>query len=98
MLNAIEAKCYAERQELSDTYRLRKHCEEKILDACHNRMHWCLVPTRDYKIGAKIYVLRELIHVYGYSVSQRNSEEEGNCLYIKWGHAHVTVSEDKQEN
>lgn len=97
MLNAIEAKKYATKQELSDTAKFRAHCEEKILEACRNRMQWCLVPTRNYTIGAKIHVFRELIHVYGYSVSQRNNEE-GNCLYIKWGHAHDSVSEDKQED
>ena len=97
MIRAIEAMKYATKQELNETYRFRKFVEEKIIDACQNNMQWCLVPTRNYTIGAKIHVLRELIHVYGYSVSQRNNEE-GNCLYIKWGHVHNSVSEDKQED
>lgn len=98
MLSAIEAKKYSTKYELSDTYLFRKFCEEKILDACQNDMQWCLVPTKDFTIGAKIRVYRELINIYGYSVSQRNDTEGNNCLYIKWGHAHDSVSEDKQED
>lgn len=94
MINAIEAKKYATDQGLSDTYLFRKFVEEKIIDACQNKMQWCLVPTKDYSIGAKLRVYRELIHIQGYSVSQRNNEE-GNCLYIKWGHAHDDVSKNK---
>ena len=97
MISAIEAKKYATNQGLSETYLFRKFVEEKIIDACQNNMQWCLVPTKGYSIGAKLRVYRELINIHGYSVSQRNNEE-GNCLYIKWGHSHVTVSEDKQEN
>lgn len=78
-----------------DTYFLRKRCEEAILDAALNHMQWCLVPTKDFTIGAKIRVYRELINIYGYSVSQRNDAKGNNCLYIKWGHAHDSVSEDK---
>lgn len=95
MISAVEAKKYANDQGLSETYLFRKFVEEKILDACQNKVQWCLVPTKDYSIGAKLRVYRELIHVYGYSVSQRNNEE-GNCLYIKWGHAHDSVSKDRE--
>ncbi len=98
MLNAVEAKNRATEKGLGDTYFFRKRCEEAILDACLNHQMWCLVPTKDFKIGAKIRVYRELINIYGYSVSQRNDEEGNNCLYIKWGHAHGSVQEDKQEN
>lgn len=86
MITAVEAKNRSIEKGLGDTYFLRKKCEETILDAALNHMCWCLVPTKDFSIGAKIRVYRELINIYGYSVSQRNNED-GNCLYIKWGHA-----------
>lgn len=98
MLNAVEARNRALEKGLGDTYFLRKRCEEAIFDASLNHMQWCLVPTKDFTIGAKIRVYRELINIYGYSVSQRNDTEGNNCLYIKWGHAHDSVSEDKQED
>ena len=97
MLNAAEAKTYSLCEKVSDTKLLMIDVEMHILDACKLGYRWCLVPTCKYSIEAKIRVYRELINIYGYSVTQRNNEN-GNCLYIKWGHAHVTVSEDKQEN
>ena len=97
MLNASEAKIYALDQKVSDTKLLMMDVEMHILDACKHGIQWCLVPTVKYSIGAKIRVYRELINVYGYSVTQRNNEQ-GNCLYIKWGHANVTIPEDKQED
>ena len=83
MLNAVEARNRALKKGLGDTYFLRKRCEEAILDASLNHMQWCLVPIKDFTIGAKICVYRELINIYGYSVSQRNDTEGNNCLYIK---------------
>ena len=96
MLNAIEAKNRALEKGLGDTYLLRKRCEEAILEASLNHMQWCLVPTKGFTTKAKLCVFRELIDIYGYSVSQRNNNDGDNCLYIKWGHAHNSASEDKQ--
>lgn len=98
MINAVEAKNRAVEKGLGDTYFLRKRCEEAILDASLNHMQWCIVHTEDFTTEAKIRVYRELINIYGYSVSQRNDTEGNTCLYIKWGHAHDSVSEDKQED
>lgn len=41
------------------------------------------------------HVFKELVDIYGYSVSQRNDIEDGHCFYIKWGHVHDLVSENK---
>ena len=98
MINAVEAKNRSVEKGLGDTYFLRKRCEEAILDASLNHMQWCLVPTNDFTIGARISVYRELINIYGYSVSQRNDTECNNCLYIKWGHAHDSSSEDNKKD
>ena len=95
MFKANEAWNLSQTKKISDTSMLMLKCEQEILTACKMGYMWCLVPTCAYNIGAKINVLRELIHTYGYSVTQRNNEQ-GNCLYIKWGHANVTVSEDKE--
>ena len=98
MLNAIEAKNRALEKGLGEAYFLRKRCEEAILNASLNHMQWCLVPTKDFTTKAKLSVYRELIDIYGYSVSQRNDTEGNNCLYIKWGHAHDSTSKNKQCN
>lgn len=95
MINAVEAKCYAEKNELSETYKFRKLCEDRILEACKNNSKWCLVPTQGYKPATIVHIFNELVHDNGYSVGQRSSDTEGRCLYIKWGHANVTVSKDK---
>lgn len=77
MLSAIEAMKYATKQELSDTAKFRAHCEEKILETCRNRVQWCLVPTRNYTIGAKIHVLRgahSCLRLFCKSAKQRRGQ------------------------
>ena len=95
MINAIEAKNSSLEKGLGEAYFLRKRCEEAILDASLDHMQWCLVPTKDFTIKTQLHVFKELVDIYGYSVSQRNDIEDGHCLYIKWGHAHNLVSENK---
>ena len=86
MITAIEAKNLST-QKADDFHSLMSKCSICIQLSAKQGMMFCLVPTAGYSIGAKIKVLRELINVYGYSVSQRNNDIHENSLYIKWGHA-----------
>lgn len=88
MINAMEAKNRTLEKGLGEAYFLRKRCEEAILDASLDHFQWCLVPTKDFTSKTKSRVLKELVDIYGYSVSQRNNTEGDHCFYIKWGHAH----------
>lgn len=93
MIDANTAWVTSKDHKVSDTILFRLKVEEEILNACKNGIMWCLVPTCNYTIGAKLRVYRELVAA-NYSVTQRNNDH-GNCLYIKWGHAHGSVQENK---